>query len=144
MNQWTEIRRKVLVDGASKRSVCREYGLGWWTLYKILTHPEPPGYRVSADAQDRVGEFLGVIDDILEAQDRPGEQRHTARRIFERLRDEYGYSGGITQVREAVAQAKAYSKEVFVPISHPPGHAQFDFGEATVRSWASGERPPWR
>jgi hypothetical protein len=34
MNEWTEIRRKVLVDGASKRSVCREYGLGWWTLYK--------------------------------------------------------------------------------------------------------------
>jgi hypothetical protein len=37
------------------------------------------------------------------------------------LRDEYGYSGGITQVREAVAQAKAYSKEVFVPLSHPVG-----------------------
>jgi hypothetical protein len=41
-------------------------------------------------------------------------------------------------VREAVAQAKAYSKEVFVPLSHPPGHAQFDFGEATVE--IAGER----
>src|ERR1035441_4769622 len=140
MNEWTEIRRKVLVDGASKRSVCREYGLGWWTLYKILTHPEPPGYRVSAErSRPKLGEFLGVIDEILEAdKTAPVKQRHTARRIFERLRDEYGYSGGITQVREAVAQAKAYSKEVFVPLSHPPGHAQFDFGEATVE--IAGER----
>ena len=39
---------------------------------------------------------------------------------------------GITQVREAVALARRYSKEAFVPLSHPPGHAQFDFGEATV------------
>ncbi len=140
MNQWTEIRRKVLVDGVSKRSVCREYGLGWWTLYKILTHPEPPGYRVSTErSRPKLGEFLGVIDEILEAdKTAPVKQRHTARRIFERLRDEYGYSGGITQVREAVAQAKAYSKEVFVPLSHPPGHAQFDFGEATVE--IAGER----
>jgi transposase len=140
MNQWTEIRRKVVVDGASKRSVCREYGLGWWTLDKILTHPEPPGYRVSAErARPKLGEFLGVIDEILESdKTAPPKQRHTARRIFERLRDEYGYSGGITQVKDAVARARHYSKEVFVPLSHPPGHAQFDFGEATVE--IAGER----
>ncbi len=134
MNQWTEIRRKVLVEGASKRSVCREYGLGWWTLDKILSHPEPPGYRSSAGrVKPKLGEFLGVIDEILEAdKTAPPKQRHTARRIFERLRDEYGYSGCISQVRAAVQQSKAYSKEVFVPLSHPPGHAQFDFGEATV------------
>jgi transposase len=134
MNQWTEIRRKVLVDGASKRSVCREYGLGWWTLDKILANSEPPGYRTAAGrAKPKLGEFLGVIDEILESdKTAPPKQRHSARRIFERLRDEYGYAGGITQVRGAVAQAKRYSKEVFVPLSHPPGHAQFDFGEATV------------
>ncbi len=49
MNQRTEIRRKVPVDGVSKRSVCWEYRLGSWTLYKILTHPEPPSYRVSTE-----------------------------------------------------------------------------------------------
>ena len=52
----------------------------------------------------KLGEFLGVIDEILEAdKTAPAKQRHTGRRIFERLRDEYGYTGGITQVREAVA-----------------------------------------
>ncbi|MDA8386510.1 MAG: IS21 family transposase [Actinomycetota bacterium] len=134
MDQWTEIRRKVLVEGASKRSVCRDYGLGWWTLKKILDHPEPPGYRSTAGrAKPKLGEFLCVIDEILEAdKSAPPKQRHTARRIFERLRDEYGYTGGITQVKDAVRRARRYSKEVFVPLSHPPGHAQFDFGEATV------------
>lgn len=131
---WTEIRRKVLVEGASKRSILRDYGIGHQVLAKILSHPEPPDHQVGGPRQKpKLGEFLPVIDEILEAdKTAPTKQRHSGRRIFERLRDEYGYTGGITQVREAVAQARRYSKEVFVPLSHPPGHAQFDFGEATV------------
>ena len=131
---WTEIRRKVLVEGASKRSILRDYGIGHQVLAKILSHPEPPDHQVGGPRQKpKLGEFLGVIDEIMEAdKTAPTKQRHSGRRIFERLRDEYGYTGGITQVREAVAQARRYSKEVFVPLSHPPGHAQFDFGEATV------------
>jgi hypothetical protein len=64
MEQWTDIRRKVLVEGASKRSVCREYGLGWSTLEKILANPEPPGYRSEVErAKPKLGAFLGVIAD---------------------------------------------------------------------------------
>ena len=131
---WTEIRRKVLVEGASKRSILRDYGIGHQVLAKILSHSEPPDHQVGGPRQKpKLGEFLGVIDEILGAdKTAPTKQRHSGRRIFERLRDEYGYTGGITQVREAVAQARRYSKEVFVPLSHAPGHAQFDFGEATV------------
>ena len=134
MDMWTEIRRKVLVEGASKRSILRDYGIGHQVLAKILSHSEPPDHQVGGPRQKpKLGEFLGVIDEILEAdKTAPTKQRHSGRRIFERLRDEYGYTGGITQVREAVAQARRYSKEVFVPLSHAPGHAQFDFGEATV------------
>ncbi len=62
----------------------------------------------------------------------------SARRVFERLRDEYGYSGCYSQVQTAIKEAKQYSKEAFVPLSHPPGHAQFDFGEAVVE--IAGER----
>ena len=80
-----------------------------------------------------LGPFLDVIDEILAAdREAPPKQRHTAKRIFERLRDEYGYPGCYSQVQVAVASAKRYSKEAFVPLSHPPGHAQFDFGEAVV------------
>ena len=140
MRQWTEIRRKVLVEGASKRSVMAEYRMSHPTLEKILANPEPLRYT-GAENRPRptLGPFLGIIDQILE-DDRsaPPKQRHTARRIYERLRDEHGYSGSASHVRAVVAQARRHSKEVFVPLSHPPGRAQFDFGEATVE--IAGER----
>lgn len=134
MNEWTTIRRRVLVEKDSKRSVCLEFGIGWRTLEKILAHPAPPGYRRQAPrGKPKLGRFLPVIEEILEAdKTAPAKQRHTAKRIFERLRDEYGYEGGITQVTETVAQARRHGKEVFVPLVHRPGHAQYDFGEATV------------
>lgn len=134
MHEWTEIRRKVLVEGVSKRSVMAEYAMAHRTLEKILSSPEPGSYTgAERRPKPKLGPFLGVIDQILE-DDRsaPPKQRHTARRIFEHLRDEHGYGGGITQVRDAVARARRHQKEVFVPLSHPPGRAQFDFGEATV------------
>jgi len=134
MDEWTEIRRKVLVEGVSKRSIRRDYRIGSEVLEKILSNPEPLGYqRAGPRPKPVLGPFLGVIDEILEAdKSAPPKQRHTGRRVFERLRDEYGYTGGITQVRMALAQARRHAQEVFVPLSHPPGHAQFDFGEATV------------
>ena len=94
MDQWTEIRQKVLVEGASKRSILRDYGIGHQVLAKILANPEPPGYQMAETRQKPVlGPFLGVIDEILAAdQEAPPKQRHTAKRIFERLRDEYGYT----------------------------------------------------
>jgi len=140
MDQWTEIRKKVLVEGVSKRSIYRDYGIGHQALAKILCHPEPPGYQMAERrTQPVLGPHLGVIDEILTAdQEAPVKQRHTAKRIFERLRDEHGYQGCESQVRAAVGKARRYSKEAFVPLSHPPGHAQFDFGEATVE--IAGER----
>jgi transposase len=134
MEMWTEIRRKVLVEGASKRSILRDYKISAGVLEKILAHAEPPGYRQSVPRRKpQLGQFLPVIDEILEAdKTAPPKQRHTAKRIFERLRDEYGYTGCSSQVRAAVGRAKKTRLEVFVPLSHPPGQAQFDFGEATV------------
>ena len=134
MEMWTEIRRKVLVEGASKRSIRRDYRISAEALEKILAHAEPPGYRQRVRRpKPKLGQFLPVIDEILEAdKTAPPKQRHTAKRIYERLRDEYGYTGCSSQVRRAVSRSRHYSKEVFVPLLHPPGHAQFDFGEATV------------
>jgi transposase len=134
MQEWTEIRRRVLVERASKRSIRRDYGIGWETLGKILANPEPPGYRQRvARPKTKLGPYLGVIEEILASdRDAPPKQRHTAKRIYERLREEHGYPGGITQVKEAVARHRRHHQEVFVPLSHPPGEAQFDFGYATV------------
>ena len=134
MDQWTEIRRKVLVEGASKRSIHRDYGIGHQALARILANPEPPGYQMAEVRRKPViGPHLATIDQILaDDKEAPPKQRHTARRIFERLRDEYGYTGSYSQVQTAVQRAKQYSKEAFMPLSHPPGHSQFDFGEAVV------------
>ena len=123
------------MEGVSKRSIRRDYRIGSEALDKILAHPEPPGYQMAGPRpKPKLGPFLGVIDEILEAdKTAPPKQRHTGRRIFERLRDEYGYTGGDHPgPSRRWPRPSAYSKEVFVPLSHPPGHAQFDFGEATV------------
>ena len=116
MEMWTEIRRKVLVEGASKRSIRRDDRIGSETLEKILANAEPPGYRQGTSRpKPQLGQFLSIIDEILLADnDAPAKQRHTAKRIFERLRDEHGYAGCSSQVRTQVAAASKRQKEVFV------------------------------
>ena len=62
MDQWAEIRRRVLVEGASKRSTQREYKIHWKTLQKILREAEPPGYRQTQPRpKKKLGPFLGVL-----------------------------------------------------------------------------------
>jgi len=135
MEFWKEVRRRVLTKELSKRAACKRYGLGWHTLEKILAHDAPPGYRQSQPRRKRKLEaFLPIIHQILQDDRRaPKKQRHTAKRIFQRLRDEYGYDGGETVVKDAVRAWKLSSREVFLPLSHPPGEAQVDFGEATIK-----------
>jgi hypothetical protein len=135
MEFWRDVRRQVLTGELSRRGACRKYGLGWHTLKKILCHEEPPGYRQSEPRPKRKLEpFLPIIHQILTDDGQaPKKQRHTARRIFERLRDEHGYQGGHTVVKDAVRAWKQSCQEVFLPLSHPPGEAQVDFGEATIR-----------
>ena len=135
MHQWSEIRRRVLTEEISKREACREYELGWHTLKKILAHETPPGYRLSQPRRKpKLEPYLPIIEQILQ-DDRqaPKKQRHTAKRIFERLCDEHDFEGGYTIVKEAVREWKQTQKEVFLPLSHPPGEAQVDFGEATIK-----------
>jgi hypothetical protein len=54
---------------------------------------------------------------------RPAKQRHTSKRIFERLRDEHGYAGGLTIVKDYVLGQRQRQREMFVPLVHPLGHA---------------------
>jgi len=131
MQQWADIRRRVLVEGVSKRQILRETGMHWRTLEKVLANPQPPGYRTKVPRpRPKLGPFLDRIARILE-EDKgcPRKQRHTAKRIFERIRAE-GYRGGYTAVKEAVRELKRTRREVFVPLIHRPGEAQVDFGYA--------------
>ena len=59
MQLWAEIRRRVLVDGVSKRQILRETGMHWRTLEKVLANPEPPGYRAKAPrGKPKLGPYL--------------------------------------------------------------------------------------
>jgi transposase len=128
MEQWATIRRRVLREGVSKRQILRETGMHWTTLEKILAHSEPPGYQLKQlREKPKLGPYVDRIRVILR-QDKqiPKKQRHTAKRIFERLRAE-GYRGGYTVVKEAVVELRRTSAEVFVPLAHRPGDAQVDY-----------------
>ena len=134
MKMWEEIRRRVHREGVSKREILRETGMHWMTLEKILAHAEPPGYRQAKPRPKlKIGPFVARIEEIIETdKGRPKKQRHTAKRIFERLKEE-GYTGGYTQVKEAVRQIRQQKREVFVPLTHRPGEAQADFGFALIK-----------
>ena len=133
MELWNEVRRRVLTGELSKRQACQKFELHWDTLQKILRNVEPPGYRRRKACQKPVlGPFLAMIHEILEADKKaPPKQRHTAKRILERLREK-GYRGGRTVVQEEVRRWKQRSAEVFMPLVHRPGEAQVDYGTATI------------
>ncbi|MCI0571047.1 MAG: IS21 family transposase, partial [Myxococcaceae bacterium] len=135
MDQWAEIRRRVLVEGVSQRQIQRETGLHHATLKKILANPEPPGYRrTKGRRKPVVGPFLERIHEILRAdQQVHRKQRHTAMRIWERLRKEHGYTGQYNGVKLAVRAWRMGSQEAFVPLRHDPAHGQVDFGKVLVR-----------
>lgn len=58
--------------------------------------------------------------------------RPTPKRVLERLRDEHGFTGGYTIIKDFMREHERRTREMFVPLSHPAGHAQADFGEAMV------------
>jgi transposase len=134
MELWTEIRRQVLTGQMSRREACRRHGLHWLTLKKILEHDEPPGYRrTKPPRRPKIDPFRPIIQAILDAdRSAPKKQRHTAHRLWQRLRAEHGFTGGYTSVKDVVRELAAGHREVFLPLSHPRGEAQVDFGYAEV------------
>ena len=129
---YGQVRRAVYVEGMSRREAARRFGIDPRTVAKMLAFSVPPGYRRSRPpARPKLDRFIGIIDRILEEdKGRPAKQQHTSKRIFERLRDEHGYGGGITIVKDYVHERRLRLREMFVPLRHDPGHAQADFGEA--------------
>jgi len=129
---YGRVRYAVQIEGLSHRAAARRFGIDPRTVAKMMVFSVPPGYRRGEPAKrPKLDPFVGIIDGIVEAdRNRPAKQRHTSKRIFERLRDEHGYTGGLTIVKDYVLVRRQRQREVFVPLRHDPGHAQADFGEA--------------
>ena len=133
---YAAVRLAVVDEGLSHHEAGRRFGIDRRTVKKMLSYSAPPGYRRTKPVRrPKLDGFTGIVDAILEADtdpDVPRKQRHTAHRIFERLRDEHGFTGGYTIVKDYVRSRRQSTREAFVPLHHPPGHAQVDFGEAVV------------
>ena len=129
---YIKVRRAVMVENKSEREVARYFGIHRKTVKKMCQFAAPPGYRrAPSTVSPTLRPFISVIDAIMESDKLVhAKQRHTAIRIRERLCEEHGYTGGYTIVREYVNAAHLRQREVFMPLSHRPGHAQVDFGEA--------------
>jgi transposase len=129
---YAKVRHAVRIEGLSERAAARRFGIDARTVNKMMKFSVPPGYRRSKPpVKPKLGPVIAIIDAILaEDKGRPKKQQHTSKRIFERLRDEHGYTGGITIVKDYVAGWRQRAQEMFVPLVHEPGHAQADFGEA--------------
>ena len=91
---YAAVRRFVFIEGKSRREAARVFGLSRDTIAKMCRYSAPPGYvRSKAPERPKLGPLVPVIDAILEAdKTAPPKQRHTAKRIFERLRLEHGCS----------------------------------------------------
>ena len=119
----------------------RRFGISRESVKKNMRCSVPPGYRRTAEIKrPKPGGFTEIIDQWLQDDlSRNARQRHTAKRILERLRDEHRFPGGDTTVNNHVREHERRGCGMFVPPAHAPGRAQADFGEA-VRVIGGGEQ----
>ena len=134
MEPYLAVRQAVTHEGLSIREAARRFGKDPRTIKKMMSFSVPLGYRRSKPVVRRVlGPFEAIIDQILTDDARaPVKQRQMGMRIFARLREEHGYKGSCTPVKQYVRVEKLAHKEMFVPLAHPAGHAQVNFGEAVA------------
>nr|WP_319567042.1 IS21 family transposase [Cohaesibacter marisflavi] len=118
----------------SQREAARHFNISRDSVRKMVAFSTPPGYRREKEIRrPKLDGFTAIIDGWLEADKVVHrKQRHTAKRIFERLREEHGFTGGYTIIKDYVREHGRRSQEMFVPLSHAPGHGQADSGEAVV------------
>jgi len=131
-----QIRRAHYIEGKSIRQIQRETGYHRQTIRKALKDSEVPKYTHQEPRPSPVLDPVKPIIDrwLAEDQDRPSKQRHTAKRIYERLTNDYSFSGAESTVRRYVGQRRKQMRlQVFIPLSYAPGQtAQVDFGQAQV------------
>jgi len=130
-----EIRRLYFWRRWSIRKIARELGHSRKTVRKALNDASPPVYKRRTSCPERViGPVKHIIESILEEdKKRPIKQRHTARRIYQRLVDEHDFKGSESTVRKYVRRVRGDKREVFIPLEYDEGQlAQADWGEVYV------------
>ena len=137
VGDYENLQKKYVVEGKPVKRIVRETGISRNTVRKYVRDPQQPKYkRTEPYAKPTLGKFTKVVDKILtDDRELPRKRRHTAKRIYVRLRDEHGYAGGESTVRNYVADRKRElgfaAKAVTFPLDHQAHEAaaQMDWGE---------------
>jgi predicted transcriptional regulator len=134
LHDWTVLRRLHLRDGKSQRWISKEFGISRNTVARYLKNPDPPKYTMKQSRTQPLREqWRPIVDEMLsEDVNAPRKQRHTARRVYDRLVQEHGYSASLRTVQHMVTEwHRKVPRQVMVPLSFEPGKdAQVDFSES--------------
>lgn len=137
---FEEIRRDRRLDGLSIRELAERHGVHRRTVRQALASPEPPPRKqYPSRPRPAIGPYAGIVDGwLLADQEVPRKQRHTARRVWQRLVAEHGAHCSEVTVSRYVARRRIElgikTVEVSVPQTHAPGaEAEVDFGEFWTR-----------
>ncbi len=134
---YEQIRKSHERDELSIRALSERFGVHRRTVREALDSPVPPPRKQSERCAPALGPWKSTIDGWLAADHEvPKKQRHTARRIWQRLVDEHDAEVSETTVRRYVGMAKSrrpiVAGEVMVPQSHPLGfESEVDFGSVS-------------
>ena len=137
MDQIYRIRYLRKFEGKSLRNIAKTTGHDFDTVKKYAEKDnfnlEP---KVKQQRQGKLAPYEDIVREWLRKDiDAPHKQRHTAKRVYDRLREQYPeFDASDRSVRTLVAKLKEdldLQKEGFLPLEHPAGEAQVDFGSAT-------------
>jgi transposase len=134
---FEQIRRDRNREGLSIRALAKRHGVHRRAVREALASPLPPERKRPAREAPKLGRWRSLIDRWLEEdREAPRKQRHTAKRVHERLVEEHGADISARTVRRYVHHRRrelGESGDAFVPQVHDPGsEAEVDWGEAQV------------
>ncbi|MDD4599649.1 MAG: helix-turn-helix domain-containing protein [Negativicutes bacterium] len=136
LDDYAEIRR-LFNSGISKRAIAKKLGTSKNTVDKYCQGDTAPWNRKKYSRQSTIisDDVMEFIRQCLEEDEREGvrTQKHTAKRIFNRLVDECNFTGGESTVRRTVNQLREKVQKPFIPLEFSPGEAlQIDWGIAKI------------
>lgn len=136
MDQYQDIRQMYIVEGMSQRAIARELGISRNTVRRYCMGEHIPWERKQVERAASVvtPEVIDFINSCFEEDaNSPRKQKHSAQRIYDRLCDEKGFTGGASTIRHTVKELRGKIPEVYVPLAFSPGEAaQVDWGKATI------------
>lgn len=136
MNDYKQIRQRYLA-GESQRHIAKTMGISRNTVAKYCDGEAVPWERKTPERESIVitDEIYDFIMSCLEEDKLVTfkKQKHTAKRIYDRLVEEKGFTGGESTIRRKVREIRNTLPKAFVPLQFDPGDAiQIDWGEADI------------